>query len=115
MGSYRIYEVATARVKPGNSSEAVKWWNEKGKPLLEASPGTKWVKAFTVQFGLGGEYHLEIWREIDSYGSYDKLDEDMFARPEEYEAFSESFEFMEWGPTRLMGEWPESQFVADEE
>lgn len=114
MEEYRIYEITTAKIKPGKSAQAVAWWDKRGIGVFKASPGTKSVRSYAVQFGLGGEYHLEIWREIEDYGSYDRLDADMLAKPEKYAAFLETTEFLEWGPTRLMGDWPQSQFLMDE-
>lgn len=110
MEKYRIHEVTTAKIKPGQGAAAVEWWHEKGKAAFEVSPGTKSVRAYAVQFGFGGEYQLEIWREIEEYGSYDRLDEDFTAHPGKYAAFFEVTDVLESGPTRLMGEWPESQF-----
>ncbi len=115
MAMYRMYDVGMVRIKPGKNAEALKWWQEKGKALLESLPGTKSLKAYAVQFGFGGEYNLQIWRELDSYGSYDRLDEDMFAHPEKYTAFAETMEFFEWGPAHLMGDWPESQLPPQAE
>ena len=51
--------------------------------------GTKSVRAYAVQFGFGGEYQLEIWREIEGYGTYDRLDEDLTSSQEKYAAFRE--------------------------
>jgi len=110
VGKYRIYEVNTVKIKPGKGAAAVEWWHEKGKAAFEVSPGTKSVKAYGVQFGFGGEYQLEIWREIEEYGTYDRLDEDIAAHPEKYAAFFEVDDFLVFGPTRLMGEWPESHY-----
>ncbi|TKJ29445.1 MAG: hypothetical protein CEE40_08540 [Chloroflexi bacterium B3_Chlor] len=115
MGVYQLYEVATAKIRPGKTGDAVKWWEEKGKAAFEVAPGTKTVRAYAVQFGFGGEYGLEIWREIDDYGTYDRLDEDILAHPERYAAFTESLEVLEWGPSRLMGDFPESHFPIGEE
>ena len=115
MEPYRIYVVSTAKVKPGKGSAAMKWWREKGKPMMEAAPGTKSVRAYAAQFGLGGEYGLEIWREVENYASFDRLDEDLDANPQKYAAWFEARELLEWGPSRLMGDWPESLFSADEE
>lgn len=115
MEEYRLYEVTSIRIKPGQGVAAVKWWDEKGKAAFEVSPGTKSVTAYGVQFGFGGQYQLEVWREIEDYGTYDRLDEDLVAHPEKYAAFSEVRDVLEFGPTRLMGDWPQSQFrPADE-
>jgi hypothetical protein len=115
MEKYRIYEVTTARAKPGKSAAVVEWWREKGRAAYEVSPGTKSVKAYAVQFGLGGQYALEIWREIESYGTYDRLDDDFMAHPDKYTAFADATDILEFGPARLMGEWPESQFSPPDE
>jgi hypothetical protein len=69
---YRIYEVTSIKVKPDKGGDAAEWWRQKGKVAFEVGPGTKSVRAYAVQFGFGGEYQLEIWREIDEYGSYDQ-------------------------------------------
>jgi hypothetical protein len=68
-----------------------------------------------VQFGFGGQYQLEVWREIEDYGTYDRLDEDLTAHPEKYAAFLGVNDILEFGPTRLMGEWPESQFIPPQD
>jgi hypothetical protein len=115
MAEYRLYEVTSIRIKPNKGAQATEWWREKGKAAFEVSPGTKSVKAYAVQFGFGGEYQLEVWREIEDYGTYDRLDEDLFAHPEKYTAFRDVLDVLEFGPTRLMGDWPESQFVVPEE
>jgi hypothetical protein len=112
---YRIYEVNTAKIKAGKGAAAAKWWHEKGKAAFEVSPGTKSLRAYAVQFGLGGGFQLEIWREIEEYGTYDRLDEDMAAHPEKYAAFFEVTDVLEFGPTRLMGDWPQSQFSLPED
>ncbi len=110
MAQYRIYFVSTAKTRTGKGQDAVRWWNEKGKALFEATPGTKAVRAYTVQFGLGGEYGLEVWREVEDYAALDRLDEDILANPAKYAPWAESRELFEWGPARLMGDWPQSQF-----
>ena len=78
-------------------------------------PTNSGSRRYTVQFGFGGEYQLEIWREIEEYGSYDRLDEGFTAHLEEYAAFFEVTDVLEFGPTRLMGERPESQFSLPED
>ena len=115
MDKYRIYEVTTTKGKPGKGAAAVEWWHEKGKAAFEVSPGTKSVRGYAVQFGFGGEYQLEIWREIEEYGSCDRRDEDFAAHPEKYAAFFEVTDVLEFGPTRRMGEWPQSQFSLPED
>jgi len=115
MEVYRLYHVWTAKSKPGKRDEAKKWWLEKGKPLLESVPGAKSVRAYAVQFGLGGEYFLEMWVEKENYAVYDRVDEDVLANPQKYAAWSEAEDVLEWGPSRLMGDWPESQFPLGEE
>jgi len=114
MGVYRLYYVGAARIKPGQGQAAARWWNEKGKAFFEAQPGTKSVRVYAVQFGLGGEYSLEFWSEIEDYASLDRLDEDILANPRKYAAWLETQEILEWGPARLMGDWPESRFPMGE-
>jgi hypothetical protein len=115
MELYRIYHVATAKNKPGKWNEAVKWWQEKGKAMYESMPGVKSVKAYGAQFFLGGKYGLEIWMEMENYAAYDRWDEDMVANPHKYAAFREGRELFEWGPARVMGDWPESHWSPPEE
>jgi len=52
---------------------------------------------------------------VDKYGTYDRLDEDITAHPEKYAAFFEVTDVLEFGPTRRMGEWPQSQFSLPED
>ena len=52
---------------------------------------------------------------MDKYGTYDRLDEDITAHPEKYAAFLEVTDVLEFGPTRRMGEWPQSQFSLPED
>ena len=115
MEGYRIYHVWTAEIKPEKMDEAAKWWQEKGKATYESLPGVKSAKAYGVQFGLGGEYRLEFWMEMENYAAYDRIDEDLFANPQKYAAFGEGLELFEWGPARVMGDWPESHWSPPEE
>lgn len=113
MEEYRIYIVWTAKVKPGKTKETLKWWQEKGKDLFESSPGTKSVRTYAVQFGLGGEYNIEIWVEEENYASLDLLDKDMDQNPQKYSPLKEAQGLFDWGPTRIMGDWPESVFIPE--
>lgn len=94
MDEFKIYYVITGRSKPGKSSEAAKWWREKGKAMYEASPRVKSVKSYGVQFGLG-ENNIEIWLELENYAAFDRLDEDLDANPQKYAPFGESQEMFE--------------------
>ena len=115
MGKYRLYHVRTAKYKPGKANEAAKWWREKGKAMYESLPGVKSVRAYGPQFGLGGEYG-EIWIEIENYAVYDRWDEDVLANPQKYATLRrEEQDLVEWGPSRLMGDWPESQLLSFKE
>lgn len=115
MGVYRLYVVWTAKIKPGKGDEYAKWWREKGKVMVESYPGTKSVRTYAAQFGLGGEYGLELWAEIENYAAFDRLDEDMLANPQKYAPLREAQDLVEWGPARLMGDYPESHFPLGEE
>lgn len=114
MEEFKIYQVITTKIKSGKSSEAAKWWGEKGKATYEAFPGVKSVKAYGVQFGLGGS-GIEIWLEMENYAAFDRIDEDLDANPQKYAAFGEYLDLFESGETRIMGNWPESHWAAPEE
>lgn len=115
MEPYKLYWVGLGKIKTGKSAEATKWWREKGAPDILSEPWTKSLRCFGRQFGLGaGEYSIEIWQEIDSYAAFDKMDKMFMDNPgaskEKKALWDEADEFFEWGPTRLMGDWPESGF-----
>ena len=112
MADYRIYFVAQGKIKPGKWEQAVKWWKEKAAPDILSEPWIKSLRSYGTQFGLGGEYDIEIWQEIESYGAFDEMD-DFYTQVSEditrrIENSKEGIEYIEWGPTRLMGDWPES-------
>lgn len=113
--AYKIYYVAPAKTKPGKGTEAAKWWREKGKAAYESMPGIKSAHAYAAQFGLGGEYGLEIWMEMENYAALDRIDEDLEANREKYAAFGETDDLLDFGPARLMGEWPQSFWSPEEE
>jgi len=113
MEEYRIYVVSTAKIKSGKTKEALKWWQEKGKALFESTPGTKSVRTYAVQFGLGGEYYIEIWAEKENYASFDLEDKEYIQNPQKYSALREAQEVFDWGPARIMGDWPEADFMPE--
>lgn len=112
MSGYKLYWVGQGKIKPGKFAEAAAWWREKGAPDTLSLPWTKSLKCYGVQFGLGGEYDIEIWQEIGSYGVFDEMDEFYSQESEDLtrriENTLEGLEYIEWGPSRLMGDWPES-------
>ena len=97
MEKFRIYVVSTLKTKSGKTKETLKWWKEKGKAIIESSPGTKSVRTYAVQFGLGGEYDIEIWEEKENYASLDLLDKDIDQNPQKYSPFKEAQELFEIG------------------
>lgn len=113
MAMYRIYFVGTAKAKPGKSAAAAKWWREKGQAFYESLPGVKSVRVYASQFGLGGsDYGLELWTEIESYATMDRWDEDIAANAQKYGPFFHEFnDLFDSGPSRLMGDWPESHLA----
>lgn len=115
MEAYKIHYVFTTRVKPGKGAETVKWWREKGKATYELLPGVRSVRAYAVQFGLGGEYGIEIWMEMENYAALDLIDEDLETNREKYAAFGDADELFDYGPARLMGEWPQSHWSPERE
>ena len=74
MEAYKLYWVTQAKIKPGKNKEAIKWWKEKAEPNILADPWTKSLRWYAVQFGLGGEYSIEIWQEVGSYAAFDEID-----------------------------------------
>ena len=112
MYAYKLYWVGQWKIKAGKSAEAVKWWEEKGKPNILSKPWTKSLRIYAGQFGLGGEYTIEIWSELESYAAFDEMDKFWEENSEEAKKFAEVWkeanEYLEFGPSRLMGDWPES-------
>jgi hypothetical protein len=60
----RIYWVGQFKVKSEMDTAALEWWREKGKPDILAEACTKSLRAYAVQFALGGKYTVEIWQEL---------------------------------------------------
>ena len=117
MEAYKLYMVGSAKIKPGKFVEATNWWKEKGIPDILSRPWTKSVRCYASQFGLGGEYDIEVWQEIENYAAMDQMDtwtiEDPERAAQNREVWKEAGELFEWGPTRLMGDWPESSLLPD--
>jgi hypothetical protein len=112
---YRIYYVNKVKSKPGKSAAAAKFWGEKGLAFHKSFPGVKDVHAYASQFGLGDEYGLEIWIEIENYAVMDRWDKDIEANPQKYGPFFTEFnDLFESGPSRLLGDWPESYLIDTE-
>ena len=109
---YRIFYVSTARPRPGKGSEAANWWKETGKPFFESIPGVKSLQTFAGQFGLSGEYGIEFWYELENYAVMDLWDKDVAANPQKYGSIFQEFnELFDSGPSRVMGDWPESRLT----
>lgn len=118
MEAYKLYWVSLAKIKPGKFAEAAKWWREKAAPDIRSDPWCKSLRCYAVQFGLGGEYSIEIWNEISSYADFDAIDQFWMEASDKVKqklAISkEGIEYFEWGPSRLMGDWPESDVSQPE-
>ncbi len=112
MEGYKIYTVLTAKIKPGKEGDAAIWFRDKAKPQLEACPGIKEVKAYSVQFLCGPEYGFELWLERESWAALDWDHDDVVKNPQKYSSWKETPDLFEWGPGRLVGEWPGSYFVT---
>jgi len=111
MEKFRLFWVNTASSRPGKHGEAAKWWRETGQAFFESLPGVKSLQVFAVQFNLGRRpnQNYEFWFEFDDYAVLDKWDEDIMANPEKHGPPNRKFrELFEWGPSRFMGDWPES-------
>jgi|SoiMetStandDraft_5_1073268.scaffolds.fasta_scaffold552163_1 hypothetical protein len=102
-----VHFVTTARPRSGQALAAAKWWRDKGQSFFASMPGVKGVTAYAVQFGLGGEYSVEIWQEIDGYAALDKWATEFRAQRQNYDLFGEFLQLYEVGPTRILGRWPE--------
>ena len=117
MEAYKLYLVGTAKIKPGKFVEATKWWQEKGIPDILSRPYTKSLRCYAGQFGLSGQYDIEVWQEIENYAAMDAMDawtiEDPERAAKNIEYWQEANELFEWGPSRLMGDWPESSLLPD--
>ncbi len=114
MGAYHIYFINTFKTKPGKGAAAIKWWQGGGRAVYETLPGVKSVRMYAAQFGLGGD-GLEMWTEIEDYGAMDKWDEAIVANPDKFGAFFKEFnDLFEPGPSRIMGDWPESNLAPGE-
>ena len=118
MEAYRLFWVGTFKIKSGKAAEAEKWWREKGVPDILSDPWTKSLKCYAVQFGLGGEYAIEVWQELQNYAAFDQMDRSIIDNPEKtrksWQLWKEAIDYFEWGPARLMGDWPESSGVPQE-
>jgi hypothetical protein len=117
MTAYKLYWVATAKIKPGKWEEATKWWREKGAPDLRSEPWNRSLRTYAGQFALSGEYEIEVWQEIENYAAFDKMDEwyeeDPVRAKKKNDFWQESEEYFEWGPARLVGDWPESSLLPE--
>lgn len=117
MEEYRLYWVGQAKIKPGMGAQATKWWQEKGAPDILSDPWTKSLRCFAIQFGLGGEYSIEVWQELENYEAFDKMDLWFLDNPDKaktkQEIWEEANDYFEWGPNRLMGDWPESSVAVE--
>jgi hypothetical protein len=115
----RIFWVGQFKIRSGMDGEALAWWREKGQPDILAEPCTKSLRAYAVQFALGGEHTVEIWQELENYAALDMMEKDFQRRPEFYaehmQHLREADNLLEWGPARLIGEWPKPLLITDEE
>ena len=113
MANYRIYQVTTFTIRPERRIEGEKWWQNTGKGLIESLPGVKSVHAYAAQFGLGSEYQLEVWTELESYAALDEWDRTIAANPQKYRGFGEAAQYFEYGPGRVVGDWPASDLLSE--
>ena len=112
MSIYRIFYVGTSKSKPVKAGEGAKWFREKGQAYFESYSGVKSVQTFATQFGLGQDQGYEFWFEIEDYAVLDQWDADMIKYPEKYgPGWVEYTELIDSGPSRLMGDWPESRLL----
>ena len=104
-----LYWVEQFRIKSGMDFKVIEWWREKGEPDLANEICIKSYKTYAVQFALGGEYTIEIWKKLENYSGLDELELDIKKRPDIYAGYmkdiAEAHTLIEWGPARLMKEW----------
>ena len=111
MDEFRLFFVITATARPGKSGEAAQWYREKGQAFMESYPGVKSLQVFAGQFGIGRKHGIEFWFEIENYAVMDAWDAAIADDPAKYGApWAEYSELFESGPSRVMGDWPESHF-----
>lgn len=112
MSDCKLYWVTQAKVKPGQRTQATQWWCEEALPGLLSDPRTRSLQCFTVEFGLSGDYNLEIWQEIGVWGDLLTIDQfwaEESQRPQhQLQLSGQCEEYLEFGPSRLMRVWPES-------
>ncbi len=111
MSDFRIFFVATSSSKPGKGSQGAQWMREKGQAFFESFAGVKSLQVFATQFGLGQALDLEFWFEIEDYAVMDRWDADMAANPQNYSLYGEYTDLFDSGPSRIMGDWPESRIL----
>jgi hypothetical protein len=112
MADFRIFYVATAAARPGKRGEAAQWWREKGQAHFESLSGVKSLQVFASQFLIGRKHGYEFWYELENYAVLDTWDAELEADPQKYgPPWMEFTELFEPGPTRIMGDWPESLLV----
>jgi hypothetical protein len=117
MADYKLFMVSTFKIKPGKGVEATKFWREKGLPDIRSRPWVKSLRCYAGQFGLAGEYQIEVWEEIENYAAMDAMDtwieEDPKRMMKLIEMWKEGNDYFEPGPSRLMGDWPESSLLPE--
>lgn len=118
MSAYRLYWVMNGKIKPGKYEEAAKWWRERGAPDMLSEPWTVSLHVYAGQFGLSGDHDIEVWQEIKDYAAFDRIDkwwfeDDPTGAKKKQDLWRESNEYFEWGPARLMGDWPESGLLPE--
>ena len=105
MEVYRLFLVGHAKIKSGKFAEATKWWKEKGMPDILSQPYIKSLKCYAGQFGLGGEYDLEIWQEIENYAAMDQMDTWILEDPERAEKSRDLWKQMSCSSGDPAGSW----------
>lgn len=102
---YPLFFVTTWSVRPGKMAEAMQWYAQ-ATDLFSHLPGTKSVRGFANQFGLGpGEHGFEMWVELEAYAALDAWDRiDGPIRQQWLEVEKAGAECLDEGPSRLMGD-----------
>jgi hypothetical protein len=87
-------------------------------PDMRSIPWLKSLRCFAGQFGLAGGHQIEIREEIENGATMDAMGTWFETDPKRImmrliEMWKEGNEYFGTGPSRLMGDWPESSLLPE--
>ena len=110
MANPPLFHVFTLRARQGKGDALVTWWRETALDVFRSLPGIKSVRALQTQYLLGGEYDLEWWFELENWAGYDQVTQAFATNPQLGAALAEQDSLVEFGPSRVVAEWPDPRF-----